>query len=61
MVFGSGNDQCSGPPPARQELRVGRGTLYERNPDPQWATELDSVPFQHDGSVYGVSEMPVTW
>jgi hypothetical protein len=43
------------------ELQVVYGTLYRRIPTLALATELDQVPFKHDGMVYGVYELPVTW
>jgi hypothetical protein len=32
-----------------------------RHPTLRLAAELDQVPFKHDGIVYGVYELPVTW
>lgn len=61
VAFGFGVHQCLGQPLARLELSVVYGTLYRRIPTLRLATELDSVPFKHDGSVYGVYELPVTW
>lgn len=61
VAFGFGNHQCLGQPLARLELQVVYGTLYKRIPELRLATDLDSIPFKHDGSVYGVYELPVTW
>ncbi|EHR61883.1 cytochrome P450 [Saccharomonospora cyanea] len=61
VAFGFGVHQCLGQPLARLELSVVYGTLYRRIPTLRLATELDRVPFKHDGSVYGVYELPVTW
>lgn len=61
VAFGFGNHQCLGQPLARLELQVAYGTLYRRIPDLRLATDLDRIPFKHDGSVYGVYELPVTW
>jgi cytochrome P450 len=61
VAFGFGVHQCLGQPLARMELRVVYGTLYRRVPTLRLATELDRIPFKHDGSVYGVYELPVTW
>ena len=43
------------------ELQVVYGTLYKRDPDARLAADLAEIPFKHDGSVYGVYELPVTW
>ncbi|MEV4145892.1 cytochrome P450 [Amycolatopsis sp. NPDC049691] len=43
------------------ELQVVYGTLYRRIPTLALATDVERVPFKHDGSVYGVYELPVTW
>ena len=61
VAFGFGVHQCLGQPLARLELQVVYGTLYRRIPTLRLATGLDDVPFKHDGSVYGVYELPVTW
>lgn len=47
--------------PARIELQVVYGTLNRRIPTLRRATDLDRIPFKHDGSVYGVHELPVEW
>ncbi|EIE99458.1 cytochrome P450 [Saccharomonospora glauca] len=61
VAFGFGVHQCLGQSLARQELSVVYGTLYRRVPTLRLATELDRIPFKHDGLVYGVYELPVTW
>jgi len=61
LAFGFGVHQCLGQPLARMELQVVYSTLYRRIPTLQLATELDQVPFKHDGLIYGVYAMPVTW
>jgi hemin uptake protein HemP len=43
------------------ELQVVYSTLYRRVPTLQLAAGLDEIPFKHDGAVYGVYELPVTW
>lgn len=53
--------QCLGQPLARMELQVVYGTLYRRIPTLRLAAPVESLPFKHDGSVYGVYELPVTW
>lgn len=61
MAFGFGVHQCLGQPLARLELQVVYGTLYRRIPALRLATGVDQLPFKHDGLVYGVYELPVTW
>ena len=61
VAFGFGVHQCLGQPLARLELQVVYGTLYRRIPTLRLATALDRIPFKHDGAVYGVYELPVTW
>ena len=59
-VFGSGVHHCLGHAPARMELQVVHSTLHRRIPIPRLATDLEPIPFVHDGSVYGVHALPVT-
>lgn len=61
VAFGFGVHQCLGQPLARLELEVVYGTLYRRIPTLRLATDIERIPFKHDGSVYGVYELPVTW
>jgi cytochrome P450 len=61
VAFGFGVHQCLGQPLARMELQVVYSTLYQRIPTLSLAASLDEIPFKHDGSVYGVYELPVTW
>jgi cytochrome P450 len=61
VAFGFGVHQCLGQPLARMELQVAYSTLFRRIPGLRLATPIDKVPFKHDGSVYGVYELPVTW
>jgi cytochrome P450 len=61
VAFGFGVHQCLGQPLARMELQVVYGTLYRRIPTLRLAADLDEIPFKHDGFVYGVYELPVTW
>ncbi|MFC6063853.1 cytochrome P450 [Streptomyces ochraceiscleroticus] len=61
VAFGFGVHQCLGQSLARMELQVVYGTLYRRIPTLRLAAALDDIPFKHDGSVYGVYELPVTW
>jgi hypothetical protein len=61
VAFGFGVHQCLGQPLARVELQVVYGTLYRRIPTLRLATDLGQIPFKHDGGVYGVYQLPVTW
>ncbi|MBT0567177.1 cytochrome P450 [Williamsia sp. CHRR-6] len=61
VAFGFGPHQCLGQPLARLELEVVYGTLYRRIPTLKLATDVEKLPFKHDGAVYGVYELPVTW
>ncbi|MEU8632088.1 cytochrome P450 [Amycolatopsis sp. NPDC048633] len=61
VAFGFGVHQCLGQPLARLELQVVYSTLYRRIPTLALATDVERIPFKHDGSVYGVYELPVTW
>lgn len=61
VAFGFGIHQCLGQPLARLELQVVYGTLYQRIPSLALAVDIADVPFKHDGNVYGVYELPVTW
>jgi cytochrome P450 len=61
VAFGFGIHQCLGQPLARLELQVVYSTLYRRIPTLALATDVEKIPFKHDGSVYGVYELPVTW
>ncbi|WP_330172372.1 cytochrome P450 [Streptomyces sp. NBC_01498] len=61
VAFGFGVHQCLGQPLARLELQIVYSTLYRRVPTLRLAGAIEDVPFKHDGSVYGVYELPVTW
>ena len=61
VAFGFGVHQCLGQPLARVELQVVYGTLYRRIPTLRLATDPGQIPFKHDGAVYGVYQLPVTW
>ncbi|MQY21626.1 cytochrome P450 [Nocardia macrotermitis] len=61
VAFGFGVHQCLGQPLARMELQVVYGTLYRRIPTLHLAIDFDQVQFKHDGFVYGVYDLPITW
>ncbi|WP_116100716.1 cytochrome P450 [Amycolatopsis thermalba] len=61
VAFGFGVHQCLGQQLARLELQIVYGTLYRRVPTLALAAGIEDIPFKHDGSVYGVYELPVTW
>ncbi|MFC9057177.1 cytochrome P450 [Streptomyces sp. NPDC057074] len=61
VAFGFGVHQCLGQPLARVELQAVYGTLYSRIPTLALATGIDQLEFKHDGFVYGVYELPLTW
>lgn len=61
IAFGFGVHQCLGQPLVRMELQIVYRTLYRRIPTLRVAAGLDEIPFKHDGAVYGVYELPVTW
>ncbi|WP_406674502.1 cytochrome P450 [Nonomuraea sp. N2-4H] len=61
VAFGFGVHQCLGQSLARVELQVVYGTLYRRIPTLKAAVPIEEIPFKHDGQVYGVYELPVTW
>ncbi|MFJ4688966.1 cytochrome P450 [Streptomyces sp. NPDC088789] len=61
VAFGFGVHQCLGQPLTRMELQVVYGTLYRRIPALRLATAAERLPYKHDGSIYGVYELPVTW
>jgi cytochrome P450 len=60
-TFGFGIHQCVGQPLARMELQVVYPTLLRRIPTLALATDIEQIPFKHDGFVYGAYELPVTW
>jgi len=61
LSFGYGVHQCVGQPLARLELQIVYRTLLQRAPNLELAAELDQLPFKHDGFIYGLYELPVTW
>jgi cytochrome P450 len=61
VTFGYGIHQCLGQPLARMELQVAYPTLLRRIPTLRLAADMTEIPFKHDGFIFGVYELPVTW
>jgi cytochrome P450 len=61
VTFGFGVHQCLGQPLARMELQVAYPALLRRVPGLRLAAGVEEIPFKHDGFVYGVYALPVTW
>jgi cytochrome P450 len=61
LSFGFGVHQCLGQPLARVELQIAYTTLYRRIPTLALAVDPGELKYKHDGIVYGVYELPVTW
>ena len=62
VAFGFGVHQCLGQPLARAGA-AGR-LRHPLPPHPHacaWPPTSGQIPFKHDGLVYGVYELPVTW
>ncbi|WP_197321893.1 cytochrome P450 [Saccharomonospora sp. NB11] len=60
LTFSHGIHQCLGQQLARQELRIGFGTLLKRFPDLSLA-EAEEPPMRTNMAVYGVHRLPVRW
>jgi cytochrome P450 len=61
IAFGFGVHQCIGQQLARVELQVAYAALFRRIPTLALAVDPGDIPFKHDGLIYGVNELPVTW
>lgn len=61
LAFGFGAHQCLGQSLARVQLQVVYSTLLRRLPNLRLAVDRDQISFKHEGLVYGVWELPVTW
>ncbi|MFF5583827.1 cytochrome P450 [Streptomyces hygroscopicus] len=61
LAFGYGVHQCLGQQLAHIELQAVYGTLYRRLPGLAVAIGEDQLEFKHDGLVYGLYALPVTW
>ncbi|AQZ64924.1 hypothetical protein BKM31_28855 [[Actinomadura] parvosata subsp. kistnae] len=61
MAFGYGIHQCLGQNLARLELEIVFGTLFTRLPRLRVAVPVAELPFQTDGIMFGLHELPVFW
>lgn len=61
LAFSHGVHQCLGQGLARLELEVTFSTLFARIPGLRLARPVAQLPFKHDGMIYGLHELPVTW
>jgi cytochrome P450 len=61
LAFSFGPHQCLGQPLARLELAIALNAVLRRMPDLRLAVPFEELRFMHDSSLYGVSELPVTW
>jgi cytochrome P450 len=61
LAFGHGVHQCLGQQLARVEMRVAFPALFARFPTLRLAVPEEDVPLRHDGNIYGVHRLPVTW
>lgn len=61
VAFGYGVHQCLGANLARAELEIVFGTLFERVPPLRVAAPTEELAYKHDGLVFGLHELPVTW
>ncbi|MEV0049826.1 cytochrome P450 [Saccharopolyspora shandongensis] len=59
--FGHGPHQCLGQQLARMEMRVAFPALAARFPGLRLAIPADDTPLREKASIYGVTELPVTW
>jgi pentalenic acid synthase len=61
LAFGYGVHQCLGQNLARLELEIVFSTLFARIPTLRVAVPVDELPYKHDGLLFGLHELPVTW
>ncbi len=61
VAFGYGVHQCLGQNLARLELEIVFSTLFARIPTLRVAVPVDELPYKHDGLLFGLHELPVTW
>jgi len=61
VAFGWGPHRCIGQSLVKVEMEVAFETLLRRLPNLQLATDFDDIHFRQEMTIYGVSELPVTW
>lgn len=61
LGFGYGAHQCLGKPLAKIQLEIALTAIIRRLPGLRLAADVAQLRFRHDGFVYGVYELPVTW
>lgn len=61
LAFGGGAHRCVGAFLSEAELEIVHGTLWKRIPTLTLAVPLEEVEFYADGSVYGLTSLPVRW
>jgi len=61
IAFGHGYHQCLGMSLARVELEIAYRTLFERIPDIRLDVPLEELPFKHNGMLFGLHALPVSW
>ncbi|MDH6113679.1 cytochrome P450 [Kitasatospora sp. MAP12-15] len=61
VAFGYGVHQCIGQNLARLELEIVFTTLFSRLPGLKLATPVTELPYKHQGLLFGIHSVPVTW
>lgn len=61
MAFGGGAHRCLGAFLSEAELEIVHSTLWKRMPTLRLAVPLEELEFYGDGSVYGLTSLPVCW
>jgi pentalenic acid synthase len=61
VAFGHGAHRCLGERLARLQLEIALGSLFQQVPSLRVATAVDTLPFKHQGLLWGLHELPVTW
>jgi cytochrome P450 len=61
VTFGFGMHSCLGQNLARAEMEVAFAALLERVPTMRLDTAEDDIEFKHDGFVFGLHGLPVSW
>jgi cytochrome P450 monooxygenase len=61
VAFGYGVHQCLGQNLVRTEMEIAYRTLFARIPTLELARPLADLPFEDDGVLFGLHELPVRW